>query len=383
MRLPKPPSSDTRLSDGMAVSSGSARTRRFSRPVAQSFECGSLRLAYRFMLTRVRRAYRPTGDRLQSDHPTTRDWQAQRPDRRPRFRELQLDRQVPRWGRHHPAPAAQRARPFRRRQVRSHEEVQAIDFAPDGRTIVSALANRVIVWDLQSARVRRVLDTHQSPVTGLVVHEQLVYSSHADATVKVTELEGSSGITKLKDPTPVSESYFTMSAQARQSISLPTMDRTEPGCDAGRLFEAAASPNDRYLAMYLGNCVVVRDLATAQTLAILPVHRPGPGHVSLGMGVRFLGDESLLTRTPRATGRRWRRSCPSCDGTGHRTGFRLLGLFRSAGETVPVAVSSWLRATMAIGLQSAAPRGSRRFGTVRLPDRSDEFPCLQYATVGV
>ena len=38
------------------------------------------------------------------------------------------------------------------------EEVRAISLAPDGRTRVSALHDGVIVWDLQSARVRKVLD---------------------------------------------------------------------------------------------------------------------------------------------------------------------------------------------------------------------------------
>ena len=80
--------------------------------------------------------------------------------------------------------------------------MRAIAFASDGRTIVSALQDRVIAWDLQSTRARRVLDTHQSVVTGLVVHEQLVYSSHADATVKVAHLEALSGITKLEGSTP-------------------------------------------------------------------------------------------------------------------------------------------------------------------------------------
>ena len=36
--------------------------------------------------------------------------------------------------------------------------MRAISLAPDGRTRVSALHDGVIVWDLQSARVRKVLD---------------------------------------------------------------------------------------------------------------------------------------------------------------------------------------------------------------------------------
>lgn len=262
-----------------------------------------------------------------------------------------------------PRPLNARDEPERTADVSNlrHEEVRAIAFASDGRTIVSALQDRVIAWDLQSTRARRVLDTHQSVVTGLVVHEQLVYSSHKDATVKVEHLEAFSGITKLEGSTSPLFSTFAMSAdgrtvaaasvfgsltvwhpdegseilvrpaqgtrvgfgqvvpladnrtiltglnslgtlmrwdsETRQGVSLPTMDRTEPDCDVrGReglhLNLAAVSPSNRYLAMNLGRCVVIRDLATARTLAILRVDRPG--YSSSGRPVRFLSDESLL-----------------------------------------------------------------------------------------
>ncbi len=243
---------------------------------------------------------------------------------------------------------------------RRHEEVRAIAFAPDGRTVVSSQANRVIVWDLQSARAQKVLDAHQSPVTGLVVAGQLVYSSDADGTVKAQALQGSSGVTRLEASTPF-VGPFAISAdggvvaqgslsgsltvwhpderrrvlappapgssmgsgigiavvvpladrrtiltgrgslgtlmrwdsETQEAVSLPTMDRIEPGCKAPRLDRAAVSPNDRYLAMVLGNCVVVRDLSTARTVALRRVDKAGFPESS-GSDVKFLGDESIL-----------------------------------------------------------------------------------------
>jgi serine/threonine protein kinase len=237
----------------------------------------------------------------------------------------------------------------------SHDEVRAMDFTPDGRTIVSALANRVIVWDVQLARVRRVLDEHPSPVTGLVVHKQLVYTSHADATVKVEDLEGSSGVSKLEGSMPALSEGVAMSAdgrtvafasaygsltvwhpdegteilvrpaagkrtldwfgafpladnrtiltwygtgslmrwnaETRQSVSLPTTDRTEPDC--GARWPSAVSPNDRYIALFEGDCVVIRDLGTATTLAVLRLARRGY-RIADESFVRFLSDESIL-----------------------------------------------------------------------------------------
>ena len=86
---------------------------------------------------------------------------------------------------------------------RIHDEVRAIAFAPDGRRLVSAQADKVIMWDLKWNTVRKLLDAHQSAVTGLVVSEHLVYSSRADATVEVTELDGSTGVTRLEGSTEV------------------------------------------------------------------------------------------------------------------------------------------------------------------------------------
>jgi serine/threonine protein kinase/WD40 repeat protein len=245
---------------------------------------------------------------------------------------------------------------------RRHEEVRALAFAPDGRTIVSSQANRVIVWDLPSARARTLLDTHQSLVTGLVVHDQLVYSSHADATVKVEALEGLNGVTRIEGAIRPS-SRFAMSADGRtvasgsafgaltvwhpderseilvrpspgpgigagvsmnavvaladnrtvltglqnlgtlmrwdtgtrQGVSLPTLDRAEPDCAATALVKAAVSRNDRYLAMLLGKCAVVRDLGTSGTLAILRLDKPG--YTTGGRYIGFLSDESILVAT--------------------------------------------------------------------------------------
>ena len=241
-------------------------------------------------------------------------------------------------------------------RTRSNLEVRAIAFAPDGKTLVSARSDKVTVWDLQSGMPRQVLSPHQSPVTGLVVGEQRVYSSHADGIVKVVSLQESGGVTTLAGSTPdwnrvvlstdrrmlaLASRYGSLNvwrpeerrevvvrkgspldtgfsvvlpladgrtiltglgslgslvrwdSETRQSVRLPTMDGTEPGCAAQGLFQAAVSPNDRYLAMVLGNCLVVRDLANARTLARLLI---GSSEFSQSSGshVAFLSDESVL-----------------------------------------------------------------------------------------
>ena len=245
------------------------------------------------------------------------------------------------------------------------DRVSALTFAPDGLTIVSVSprTDRVIVWDMQSARARRVLVAHRSKVSGLVVHEQGVYTSHADGTVKVEELEGPSGITKRAGSTPLvtrvaissdgrtvalGSTYGALTvwhpderreimvrpapgssvslgfslvvpladkrtiltgfgtlgsltrwdSETRQSVSLPTKDSTQPGCAAETLAQAAVSPNDRYLAMVLGNCVAVRDLATGGTLATLGLDRSGVEDSSVSY-VGFLSDESILVAASR------------------------------------------------------------------------------------
>jgi len=261
----------------------------------------------------------------------------------------------------HPMPLLERDR-LAAVLDRTREEVRAISFAEDGRTLVSAQGDRVIVWDLQSVRARQMLGTHQSPVTGLVVLEQRVYTSHADGTVRVEALEGPSGIAKiagfiqslkrvamssngrtvawgstwgllavwhpdernevtvrpwppnyLRSPAdtvysvvvPLADNRTILTALetpgsltrwdsgTQQSVRLPTMDRTEPGCVAGGLTQAAVSPNDRYLAMVMGNCVVVRDLGTARTLARRTIGRRG-FTASTASYVGYLSDESIL-----------------------------------------------------------------------------------------
>jgi serine/threonine protein kinase/WD40 repeat protein len=87
-------------------------------------------------------------------------------------------------------------------------------------------------------------------------------------------------------------SVMRWDSETGQSVSLPTIDRLEPGCVMGSA-GAAVSPNERYLAISQGECVVVRDLATARTVATLRVDRPG-FDVSFASYVGFLSDESIL-----------------------------------------------------------------------------------------
>jgi WD40 repeat protein len=331
---------------------------------------------------------------------------------------------------------------------RRHEEVRAIAFAPDGRTVVSSQANRVIVWDLQSARAQKVLDAHQSPVTGLAVAGQLVYSSDADGTVKAQALQGASGITHLEASTPLVGPFavsvdggvvaqgslsgsltvwhpderrrvlvppapgssmgsgigiavvvpladrrtiltgrgslgtlMRWDSETQQAVSLPTMDRIEADCKAPRLDRAAVSPNDRYLAMVLGNCVVVRDLATARTLALRRLDKAGFPESS-GSDVKFLSDESvLIAATHRFESPRSARIANSVMRWDWRTDLITADLFLPMPTRLPLTVAASRDGSrIALGEEEivAVWDGAlaREIGRIPIPRRSNSLAAL-------
>jgi serine/threonine protein kinase/WD40 repeat protein len=81
---------------------------------------------------------------------------------------------------------------------RSEEQTRAVVYTPDGRFLVSAVSNRIAVWDLPAARMIKIFDGHGSPIADLAIGSNgLLYSADRQGTIRAWDLDGSIGITRL------------------------------------------------------------------------------------------------------------------------------------------------------------------------------------------
>jgi WD40 repeat protein len=85
--------------------------------------------------------------------------------------------------------------------VRPLPAAATLAYTPDGRFLVSAFVNRIVVWDLTAGRVINIFDGHSSPIAEVATGSNgRWYSADVEGSIRAWDIEGSIGITRL-DPT--------------------------------------------------------------------------------------------------------------------------------------------------------------------------------------
>jgi WD40 repeat protein len=138
--------------------------------------------------------------------------------------------------------------PQRRRAgvLRGHgDDVEDFAFARDGLGVSASRDQRVIVWDLATGAIRRVIDGHERDVLSVVCSGERIYTSGDDKTLRVWEL-GSGRPLKVWGP---------FEHETDSCAVDPARERVVLGCDDG--------------------VIRVFDVETGATLAAIDAHRSG------------------------------------------------------------------------------------------------------------